>query len=86
MVLSGSVSISLVDQLHLARVGPTHRRAFAKRMAAGALTFKAASRTERTCLWVRRAMPPLRQEAGRLPAADKVLGHSKAVQGQQNEA
>jgi hypothetical protein len=39
----------------LARVGPTHRRAFLNEIAAGALTLKAASQTERACLGVRRA-------------------------------
>ena len=53
----------------VARIGPTHRSRFSNWTAAGALAFRVASRTERACLWVRRAMlqPGGSQDGGRSP-------------------
>src|SRR5262249_36530420 len=52
------------------RFGPTHRRALSNAMAAGALTSKATSRTERAGLRDRREVSPA--VAGRKPARQAV--------------
>jgi hypothetical protein len=55
----GGVMHSRPDQTNLRHgtpIRPTHRRAFLNGMGAAALTFKAAARTERACLWVRHAI------------------------------
>jgi hypothetical protein len=54
--------------------------AFLNGMAAGALTFRAASRIERACLWVRRASPRslkkarMRQPTNKMGRVDKGPG------------
>ena len=51
--------------------GPNRRRGFPTGMAVSVPSFETAPRTERACLWVRRAMPPPGKEVDRLRGGDE---------------